>query len=391
MTIECQKSLFTLPDGLHYLNGAYMSPTPKAVQEVGVDAVRRKGDPSGILPDDFFRDGERVRRLFAQLVHASDPARIAIVPSASYGLAAAARNTTVARGQRIVVLHEQFPSNVYTWHRLCRDAGADLHTVTPPKTDGNRANAWTDRVLEAVDRSTAIVALPQLHWADGARLDLETIGDRARQVGAALIVDGTQSVGALPFDIERIRPDALVCAGYKWLMGPYSIGVAYFGERYDAGVPLEENWISRLGSEDFRGLVNYQERYQPGAMRYDVGERSNFILVPMLARALELVLDWTPEAIQAYCEALTRPLFDELPGLGYRVGDAAEHAAHLLGIRLPEGLDVAELQRQLQDHQVSVSARGSAIRVSPHLYNDASDIAALLEVLRDAAERGTRS
>jgi len=382
--IESRKPLFSLPDGLHYLNCAYMSPTPTSVQDVGMAAVRRKADPSQIVPDDFFRDGERVRRLFAQLVHAADPARIAIVPSASYGLAVAARNTPVARGQRIVLLHEQFPSNVYAWRRL-GDDGADLHTVMPPEDETGRARAWSDRLLDAIDETTAIVALPQVHWTDGTRFDLEAIGTRAREVGAALIVDGTQSVGAMPFDIERIRPDALVCAGYKWLLGPYSIGVAYLGARYDDGVPLEENWISRLGSEDFRGLVSYQQRYQPGAMRYDVGERSNFILVPMLARALELVLEWTPEAVQAHCDALTRPLFDELRALGYRVGDAREHAAHLFGIRVPERLDVPGLQRLLQQRQVSVSARGSAIRVSPHLYNDASDVEALLEVLRAAA------
>ena len=383
--IESRKPLFSLPDGLHYLNCAYMSPTPTSVQDIGMAAVRRKADPSQIVPDDFFRDGERVRRLFAQLVHAADPARIAIVPSASYGLAVAARNTPVARGQRIVLLHEQFPSNVYAWRRLGDDVGADLHTVMPPEDETGRARAWNDRLLEAIDETTAIVALPQVHWTDGTRFDLEAIGARAREVGAALIVDGTQSVGAMPFDIERIRPDALVCAGYKWLLGPYSIGVAYLGARYDDGVPLEENWISRLGSEDFRGLVSYQQRYQPGAMRYDVGERSNFILVPMLARALELVLEWTPEAVQAHCDALTRPLFDELRALGYRVGDAREHAAHLFGIRVPERLDVPGLQRLLQQRQVSVSARGSAIRVSPHLYNDASDVEALLEVLRAAA------
>ncbi len=274
-----QKHQFSLPDGLHYLNCAYMSPTPTRVQDVGIQCVRRKGVPSAISAEDFFTDGARVRTLFARLLNADDPNRVAIIPSASYGLAVVARNTPVARGQHVVVVHEQFPSNVYTWRRVCQEAGAEIRTVMPPDGETDRGGAWNTRLLEAIDGDTAIVALPHVHWADGTRFDLEAIGARARQVGAALVVDGTQSVGAMPFDVQRIRPDALICAGYKWLMGPYSIGVAYLSARYDDGVPLEENWISRLGSEDFRGLVNYQDEYQPGALRYDVGERSNFILV----------------------------------------------------------------------------------------------------------------
>ena len=381
--LECQKSQFSLPDGVHYLNCAYMSPTPVAVQAAGIDAVRRKGDPSQIAPEDFFRDGERLRRLFAKLVNVPDTSRVAIVPSASYGLAIAARNTPLERGQRVVVVHEQFPSNIYTWRRACEEAGAEVRTVMPPAANDESGRAWSRRVLEAIDETTAIVALAQVHWADGTRFDLEAIGSRAREVGAALIVDGTQSIGAMPFDVQRVRPDALICAGYKWLMGPYSLALVYLSERYDTGIPLEENWISRLGSEDFRGLVNYQDSYQPGAMRYDVGERSNFILVPMLAAGLELVLDWTPEAIQDYCGALTRSLFEQVRALGFRVGDGGSRGEHLFGIRLPEGLELVQVQTLLHDRRVSVSARGSAIRVSPHLYNDASDVDALLDVLRD--------
>ena len=130
-----------------------------------------------------------------------------------------------------------------------------------------------------------MVALPHVHWTDGVRLDLEAIGRRAREVGAALVVDGTQSVGAMPFNVTSIQPDAVICAAYKWLTGPYSIGLAYYGQRYDDGVPSEETWIGRLGSEDFRRLVDYEDAYRPGAARYDVGECSNFVLIPMLIAA----------------------------------------------------------------------------------------------------------
>ena len=159
-------------------------------------------------------------------------------------------------------------------------------------------------VLEAIDEETVGVAIGHVHWADGTLFKLDEIRQRLNDVDGFLFVDGTQSVGALPFDLETIKPDVLVCAGYKWLMGPYSIGLAYYNERFDKGEPLENNWINRYDSENFRGLVNYQDKYREAAYRYNVGEQSNFILLPMLNAAVKQVLKWGPESIQSYCMEL---------------------------------------------------------------------------------------
>lgn len=383
--LRCQKEKFSLPPEVHYLNGAYMSPLLKSVEAAGLAGVRRKRNPAAIAAADFFTESDEVRRLFARLVGAADPQRVALIPAVSYGMGIVARNTALEAGQTIVVAAEQFPSHVYPWQRLAEAAGATVRTVAPPPGAKRRGEAWNAQLLAAIDERAALVALPHVHWADGTRFDLEAIGAEARAVGAALVVDGTQSVGALPFDVQRIQPDALVCAGYKWLLGPYAIGAAYFGPRYDGGVPLEENWINRAGSEDFGGLVSYRDAYQPGALRYDVGERSNPILLPMLAAALRQVLAWTPAGIQAYCRALTRPLADEARSLGYAVEDEAWRGSHLFGLRLPLGADQEAVQAALEKRGVVASVRGTALRISPHVYNDATDIEALLGALRAAA------
>ncbi len=383
--IACQRELFSLPDDAHYLNCAYMSPLARPVEEAGIEGIRRKRDPSRVSPEDFFTGAEEARRRFGALVNA-DPSRVAVVPSVSYGMATVARNLRLRAGQNVVIARAQFPSNVYGWRRLAAEAGAELRTVAPPEAADRRGEGWNTRLLEAIDRDTALVALGNVHWADGTRFDLEAIGARAREVGAALAIDGTQSVGALPFDVARVRPDALVVAAYKWMMGPYSLGMAYFGERFDGGVPLEETWMGRRGSEDFSALVDYEDDYQPGARRFDVGERSNFALMPMLTAALDLLLAWTPAEVQAYCAELTRPLVAEARTLGYAVEDEAWRGAHLFGIRLPAGVDLPRLQRMLKERRISVSVRGDAVRVSPNVYNDARDVAALAEVLRAAVK-----
>lgn len=384
-----------------------MAPLSVDVEEAGLVGLRKKRNPADINPDDFFVDSDRARQLFGRLVHA-DPTSVALIPSVSYGIATIARNLKITRGQTIVLAEEQFPSNVYGWRRLAQNRSADVLIVGPdgesrsagshsghagPRSQDSmsgsatRAARWNERLLQAIDHSTAIVAMANVHWTDGTLFDLNAVGERARDVGAALVVDGTQSIGALPFDIRKIQPDALVCAGYKWLMGPYSIGMAYFAADHHSGVPLEENWIARRNSERFSALVEYEERYQPGAIRYDVGERSNFILVPMLCAALEHVLDWTPEAVQEYCEDLTSDLIGEAAEIGYRIEDAACRGAHLFGIRLPPHVKSEHLRGELAARNVSVSVRGNAVRVSPHVYNDRADVAALRDALVKAASR----
>ncbi len=377
-----QTESFHIPAGVHYLNCAYMSPLLREVEEAGIKGLRGKRRPFDTSPDDFFRDSDRLREAFATLVGAADPARVAIVPSVSYGITAAARNLAPDEGSRIVILGEQFPSNVYPWRRLASDRRLELVTVDPPTVSGSRGEAWNEALLDAIDRSTSIIALPQYHWMDGTRFDLENVGRRAREIGAALIIDGTQSVGAATFDLEAIGPDALVCASYKWLLGPYSIGLAWYGSRFDEGAPLEETWISRLGSDDFRRVAEYRDDYRPAAARYDMGERSNFILVPMQLAAIRKILEWTPERIQDYCRNITRGPLAEAASLGVSVEDEAWRGAHLFGLRLPAGVDPARLAPMLEARSITVSLRGSAVRVAPHVYNGEEDLQALLEAIR---------
>lgn len=383
--LECQRGAFSLPEGVHYLNCAYMGPLPRAAEQAGIDGLRMKVVPTGISPDDFFRPSDDLRGLFAGLVGVDDPNRVAIHPGASYGIATAARNLPVGDGQNIVVTHEQFPGNVYAWRRKAAENGAEVRTVAPPDGPG-RGRGWNERLLEAVDARTAVVAVPHVHWTDGTRFDLEALGARCRDVGAALVVDATQSVGALPFDVTAVRPDALVCAAYKWLLGPYALSLAYFSERFDDGVPLEETWIGRKDSHDFPRLVEYEDRYQPGAIRYDCAERSNFALVPVAVASLRLLTEWRPERIYDYCSRLTADLLREAGEMGFVVEDEAWRGHHLFGLRMPAGVEVTDLRAALDAHDVSASLRGSAVRLSPNVYNDADDVDALLSALRQAVE-----
>ncbi len=380
MAIPCQRALFEIPEEITYLSCAYQSPLLRSVRAAGEAGVAAKARPWAISPEDFFAPVEALRGRFAHLIGARAE-DIALLPSVSYGVAVAAQNLDVPEGDSILLLDEQFPSNVYTWRDLARSRGARLTTVPRPG-DGD----WTRAVLDRLDPSICAAALPPCHWTDGSSLDLERIGERCREVGAALVVDGTQSFGALPFDAARVRPDFAICAAYKWLLGPYSMAFLYAAPHRQEGQPIEHNWITRADSQDFAGLVDYTERFRPGARRYDVGECSNFVLVPMADAALAQIETWGVEAIAETLGAYTTEIAERAQALGLGVPPAAHRAPHMLGLRFPDGLPDG-LADTLRESGIFLSIRGDSLRIAPHLYNDGRDIDRLFAVLERSLVR----
>lgn len=379
--LHCQKELFNLPEDIHYINCAYMAPLLKSVEDAGIIGIRKKRNPTQVTPEDFFTESEELRKIYSGLINNPDPSRIAIIPSVSYGMANVARNVKFTKGDEIIVAGYQFPSNYYPWKELAQEAGVVLKTIYPPEELAERGRIWNEKILDNINEHTRIVALGHVHWADGTKFELKAIKEKLKNHEGLLIIDGTQSVGALPFDVQDIKPDALICAGYKWLMGPYSLGLAYYGEYFDKGIPVEHNWIAREDSEDFANLINYKTEFQPGALRYEVGERSNFILVPMLKAALQQIQNWKISNIQEYCAQITGNIFDDLRETGFYIEDENYRGNHLFGIYLPQGLQVSHVKEELDKQNIFVSVRGSSVRISPHLYNTKEDMIKLKEAL----------
>ena len=373
--IASQRHRFAIPKGVHYLNCAYMGPLSHEVSEAMVAGARAKEQPWTFRPADFFRITEDFRSRAARLAGV-DADCIAVVPSVSYGLAVAAANLPVERGQTIVTLGDQFPSNVYVWQEKAKRCGAEVIAVQRSSQD-----CWTDAVLDAIGANTAVVAVPHNHWADGRIVDLAQVGRKAREHGAALVLDLTQSLGALPLDFAEVQPDFVVAACYKWLMGPYGIGMLYVDPKHHDGEPIEHNWINRAGSEDFARLVDYREDFQPGARRFDMGEKSNAPLLMGAGAGIDFLLGHGVAAIAETLAARTQAIADEAAKLDLGSAPVGTRAPHFLGLEFPGGLP-AGLAEQLAQAQVFVSARGQSLRVTPHLYNDEPDAEALLATLR---------
>lgn len=371
--LPCQRHLFDIPADRAWFNCAYMGPQLRAATQAGTGGLARKASPWTIAPADFFTETEQVRCAFGALLESSAE-NIAIMPSASYALELAARTLPLGKGQAVLVLAEEFPSNVYPWADRAAEKGAVLRTVPAP-VDGD----WTEAVLAQLDRDVAIAALPHCHWASGLALDLPRIAAACRANGTRLALDLTQSCGAMPFSVAVVQPDVMVAATYKWLLGPYSIALAYVAPQWHGARPIEHVWGSRAGAEDFSGLVNYRDDFQPGARRFDMGERSNFALLPVVLSALDQISRWQVARIAATTASINRRIAQRIADAGFSTADAGMRSPHILGIAVPPGSP--NIVEALAAERIHISQRGQMLRISPHLHVSDEDIDRLCTAL----------
>jgi selenocysteine lyase/cysteine desulfurase len=363
------RALFDIPPGITYLDAAFMTPIPHPVRQAGEAGVAVKAAPWRASRATFYEDVERLRQAAAALIGATAD-DIAITAATSYGIATAAQNLPLAAGEAVLTMAGEHNSQVFAWMELAQRTGA-THEELPRPADGDWTRALLARIADGTQPRVAILALTAVHWTDGATLDLVAIGEAARRHGAALVLDGTQSVGVRPIDVAAVQPDFLAFAPYKWLLGPYGIGLLYAAPHRQAGRPLEEHTFSRLGADTLTNHYGRELRFMPGARRYDMGQRANLVTVPMAVAALRLIGALDPARIEAHLAPLSRRLAEGAAALGFET--PPRHAAHLLGLRAP-GIDGGTLTGPLRERGIHVSAREGALRIGIHVYNDMGDV-----------------
>lgn len=374
--LPSQRHLFDIPDDIAYFNSATSSPQLNESQRRLHEGVRSKNHPWERTAQSFFEDAETIRRLSAE-IFGGDADGYAVIPAASYGLSTAARAVEphLIAGDQILLIAEDFPSVVLPWRRIAREADALLVTVTTPE-DGN----WTRAILENIGAGIKVVALSSCHWTNGAYIDQPLIGQACRQTGAVLVVDATQTLGAMPFPITEIRPDFLVAAGYKWLLCPYGFGLLYVSPRWRNARPLEETWLARDNAEDFTALVKYSDTYMRGARHFEVGEKCTATILPGAVATLEQIKLWGVENIAASLAAINAKIALRLAQLGCRLPADNQRCPHMFGARLPETYR-GDLVAGLKSRNIYISQRGNSLRFAPHLHVNEHDVGRLIKAL----------
>lgn len=374
-----------------YLNNAGQAPLPESTKKAGIDAVQRS--PRETSADDV--DRSNICAMFATLIGAHQT-RIAIMPSTAFAITLAANNvlrTTKQRRGKVLVLQDEMCSEVYAWQDVCeRSNGRICLDIVPyPTNDGG----WTEAVLNRLDDDVIAAGLPQVHWSDGALLDLESIGAACREHDTILIVDATQSIGVMPLDVNTIEPTMVACSVHKWLRGPAGMSLVYVSQEVqDEWSPLDQHGRSRAvaidngsswdAAKNEMGPKGYPFEFVKDARKFDSGGKPNPILLPMLRASLEKVVQLDVCKVQDDLKHLTAPIIQWAAQHSFCL-TPGPHAGHLIGIRpSPDQLtpsQMIEITNLVRNEGIYIVVRCGAFRVSPYIDIEPSDIECLLDAL----------
>lgn len=376
--LTCQRHLFSIPDDVIYLDAAYMTPIPDSAGAAGARGVQVKAAPWDMTIGSYYDEVERARELAASFIGATAD-DIAIIPATSYGIAVAAANVPVPAGSVIIMMENEHTSHRYAWYELAKQKNAQVVTV-PRRSD----EQWSQAIVAAIHASEApvsVVAGTIVHWFEGTGVDIEAVSQATHAVGASLVMDGTQWVGAVPFDVSKVRPDFLSFATYKFLLGPYRLAFLYADKAWqERGKPIEFHSWNRLGGDRSDFYLETMPDYLPGARRFDMGERSDFAVLPIAITSLELLQNWGVDAVYQRLSHLNQLVWNEAEKRGFGGPDPALRASHLSVVELGERYH-DDLARKLKANKAFVTVRGTKMRITPHVYNEDNDIVRLFNLI----------
>lgn len=372
--VSALRAEFPMTEEWAYLNHASLGPLPTRT----VAAINRLASdfasPASMNAEKY-RGLEQTCREHVAALAGGVPEMVAFVGSLADAMSLAAAGIDWQPGDNVVIPKHEFPSVVYPFLNLAR-RGVEVRFVNKDE----QGFTSLERVAAAIDGRTRALALSHVEFMNGFRNDLDAVGRLCHERDILSIVDGTQSIGALPIDVMSTGIDVIAGHAYKWLMSTFGLGVMHFSER--AIERIRPTYAGRVGVEAGFEELDYKLTFKPGALRYQTGGPSWLSLVAFDASAT-LVREADPRRSEQTTLALTDRLLSEVAAMGYQVTSSLDpaHRSQIVSFSTGDHEADARLVADLEQRNVSVALRGKGVRVSPYFYNTDADIDRLLESL----------
>ena len=355
-----------------YFDHAAVAPIPGPTR----DALRKWSEEQageGATPyPAWLEQFDRLRSLAADMIHATTE-EIALVANTTTGINLVAEGFRWRPGDNVVTLADEFPSNQYPWMNLA-DRGVETRRVP---TDRGRVDL--NRLADACDQRTQIVTVSWVSFCSGWRNDLQRIAEIAHDHDALFFLDAIQGLGVFPLDVRNTPVDFLAADGHKWLLGPEGAAVFFTRREHLKRLrPTGVGWNSVVHSRDFDHI---ELAFKDTAARYEGGTQNTAGLLGLRA-SLDLLARFGQEAIARRVLELTDLACRRLEEIGAVIQSDRGPACRsgIVVFDLP-GRDPNAIRLACLERRVVISCRGGRLRISPHAYNDESDVDRLMEAI----------
>lgn len=364
------------PDVLH-LNHAAVGPWPRRAVEAVTAFARENMHQGSVAYERWLQAENELRGQLCTLINARSSDEIALLKSTSEALSVVAHGLDWQDGDNLVISDQEFPSNRIVWESL-QPRGVAVRVAQLGEFDTPE-----EALFARVDERTRLISISSVQYGTGLRLDLEQIGRFCRQHDLLFCVDGIQSIGALPMDVQKIHADFVMADGHKWMLGPEGLALFYCRDSVRDRLQLHQyGWhmVEHCGDFDRQDW-----QIARSARRFECGS-PNMLGIHALRASLSLIGELGMERISR--ELLERTAFlsdyfvnnnDRFELLSPR--DPARRAG-IVTFR-PRTQSPAELHTRLREHGVVCALRGGGVRFSPHFYTPQSRMEQAVALLKD--------
>lgn len=376
---QVMRALMPVAEQYAYFDNAAVAP----ISQPAADAMTRWTQQSLTSGDfvwpEWARSVEATRKQAAQLINAT-PGEIALVPNTTAGINLVAEGIDWQPGDNVVVLADEYPSNLYPWmHQHDREVETRMVATTHGRLD-------LDRLREACDSRTRVVSVSWIGFSTGYRQDIHAIAEIAHAAGAQFFLDAIQGLGVFPIDVQDLPVDFLAADGHKWMLGPEGAGVAYIRrENLERLRAIGVGWNSVVNCHDFS---NIDYNLKPTADRYEGGS-PNMPGMLALGASLEMLSQWPTADIAGAILDITDLACERLQSAGAKIVShrAIEPNGHdprsgIVSFDWP-GEDPVAARGRCVDAGIILSCRAGRLRISAHAYNNEADVDRLIAALEN--------
>jgi selenocysteine lyase/cysteine desulfurase len=365
-----------LNDGGIFLNSASVGPLPSRSVAALAACNRDRARPAMWPIERINAILTEARWMASRLINA-DESEIALMPNTTTGLNVAAHALPLRSGDIVLTFDHEFPANIYPWMQLAGN-GVALERI-PVTADG-----WPDeaRLHERLtDPKVRAVSVSLTQFSNGYTVDLGQLSRATRAADKWLVVDAIQAVGQLPVDVKATPVDFLACGAQKWLLSPWGTGFLYVRKELCTQLePTFAGWAAFMGSDDYTQLTSYDPRPWPDARRFELLTFPVQDFAAMNA-SLGLILGVGIAPIVEHTRALHQPIIEWAERSGAAITSPPGDRGSAILCFKPRG-DVAATYARVQAAGVQCSLREGAIRLSPHMFNQVSEMERLSQLLQ---------